>query len=153
MNENINPGRFIEVIDAIHDQGGISILPHPFKNTLADPVDLIRHVDMLEVLNARISKKLNYKASVLSKKIGTGIVAGSDAHTSFEIGRVLSIITGEETVSDSDDIKKYLQNGNINIWGNESPFHIRMLSTGIGKYKKAGITGLIKAGLHKVSLR
>jgi len=153
LNENIKPGRFIDVIDAINDQGGISILPHPYKNKLADPVELIENVDMIEVMNARISKKLNNKASVLSKKFGKKIVAGSDAHTSIEIGRVQSILTGEKTFGDSEDVKKYLLNGNVNIWGNESPFHIRMFSTGIGKYNKAGITGLVKAGLHKVLLR
>jgi len=66
---------------------------------------------------------------------------------------VQSILTDIKTFSGSEDVKKYLLNGNVNIWGNESPFHIRMLSTGIGKYNKAGITGLVKAGLHKVLLR
>jgi len=153
LNENIKSRRFIDVIDAINDQGGISILPHPYKNKFADPVELIKNVDMIEVMNARISKKLNDKASILSKKFGKRIVAGSDAHTSFEVGRVQSILTGGNTFCDAEDVKKYLLNGNVNIWGNESPFHIRMLSTGIGKYNKAGITGLVKAGLHKVLLR
>ena len=153
LNENITSRRFIDVIDIIKDQGGISILPHPYKNKFADPADLIRNVDMVEVMNARISKKLNEKASILSKKFGKSIVAGSDAHTSFEIGRMRSILTGEQIFNNSEDIRKYLLNGNVNVWGNASPFHIRMLSRGIGKYNKAGITGLFNAGLRKVLLK
>ena len=150
LNENIKSRRFIEVIDAINDQGGISILPHPYKNKFADPIELINNVDMIEVMNARISKKLNEKASILSKKFRKSIVAGSDAHTSFEIGRVQSILTGEQTFNNSEDVQKYLLKGNVTILGNESPFHIRMLSTGIGKYDKDGMTGLFNACLHKV---
>ena len=150
LNENIKSRRFMEVIDAIKDQGGISILPHPYKNKFADPVELIKNVDLVEVMNARISKNLNEKASILSKKVGKSIIAGSDAHTSFEIGRVQSILTSEQNFSNIEDVKKYLLHGKINIWGKESPFHIRMLSTGIGKYNKDGITGLFNAALHKV---
>lgn len=153
LNENIRSRRFIDVIDDIKDQGGISVLPHPYKNKLADPADLIRNVDMVEVMNARISTKLNEKANILSKKFGKSIVAGSDAHTSFEIGRVRLILTGEQTFNNSEDIRKYLLNGNVNVRGTASPFHIRMLSAGIGKYNKAGISGLFKAGLRKVLLR
>lgn len=151
LNENINSRRFIDVIDIIKDQGGISVLPHPYKNKFVDPADLIRNVDMVEVMNARISKKLNEKASILSKKFGKSIVAGSDTHTSFEIGRVRSILTGEQIFNNNEDIRKYLLNGNINVCGNSSPFH--MLSAGIGKYNKAGITGLFNAGLRKILLR
>lgn len=150
LNENIKSRRFIEVIDAINDQGGISILPHPYKNKFADPIELINNVDMIEVMNARIPKKLNEKASILSKKFRKSIVAGSDAHTSFEIGRVQSILTGEQTFNNSEDVQKYLLKGNVTILGNESPFHIRMLSTGIGKYNKDGMAGLFNACLHKV---
>ena len=153
LNDNIKSRRFIDVIDAIRDQGGISVLPHPYKNKFADPVDLIKNVDLVEVMNARISNKLNQKASILSKKFGKGIVAGSDAHTSFEVGRVQSILSGKQIFKDDEDVKKFLLNGKVNIWGNESPFYIRKLSTVIGKYNKAGMTGLFNAGLHKVLLR
>lgn len=153
LNENITSRRFIDVIDIIKDQGGISILPHPYKNKFANPADLVMDVDMVEVMNSRISKKLNEKASILSKKFEKRIVAGSDAHTSFEIGRVRTILTGEQIFNNSEDLRKYLLNGKVNAWGNASPFHIRMLSAGIGKYNKAGITGLFNAGLHKILLR
>ncbi|NJD51388.1 MAG: PHP domain-containing protein [Candidatus Methanoperedens sp.] len=153
LNENITSRRFIDVIDIIKDQGGISILPHPYKNKFANPEDLVTDVDMVEVMNSRISKKLNEKASILSKKFGKKIAAGSDAHTSFEIGRVRLVLTGERISNNSEDIRKYLLDGKVNTWGNTSPFHIRMLSAGIGKYNKAGITGLFNAGLRKILLR
>lgn len=153
LNDNIKSRRFLDVIDAIRDQGGISVLPHPYKNKFADPEDLTKNVDLVEVMNARISKKLNQKASILSKKFRKGIVAGSDAHTSFEVGRVQSILSGKQIFNDDEDVKKSLLSGKVNIWGNESPFYNRLLSIAIGKYNKAGITGLFNAGLNKVLLR
>ncbi len=150
LNENIMSRHFMEVLDEINDQGGLSILPHPYKNKFADPIELIRYVDMVEGMNARIPKKANDKACALSKKFGMRIVAGSDAHTSFEVGRMQTIFADEQTFDDSEDIKKHLLKGKVNVWGSESPYYIRMLSTGIGRYKTNGMTGLANAGLRKV---
>lgn len=153
LNENIKSRRFIDVIDTIKDQGGISILPHPYKNKLGDPTELVKYVDMVEVMNARISKILNDKANILSRKFGKRIAGGSDAHISYELGRVQSILTDEQTFNSSEDVKKYLLNGNINVQGNESPFYVRKLSIGIGKYNKSGISGLFNSALRKAVIK
>ncbi len=153
LNEDIRSRDFMEVIDEIKDQGGVSILPHPYKNKLADPVELIRYVDIVEGKNSRTPRKLNEKACRLSERFNKRIVAGSDAHTSFEIGSARTILTNGQALSNSEDIRKCLLYGDLEIKGRESPYHIRMLSAGTGKYKKNGILGLLNASLQKILMR
>ena len=92
LNEEIKSRKFAEVIDEIKDQDGITVLPHPYKNRQCDPKDLVEMVDLVEGLNARTSKELNYRAQNLAKNFGLPIIAGSDAHTPFEIGQAQTII-------------------------------------------------------------
>ena len=152
LNENITSRNFMDVLDEIKDQGAVSILPHPYKNKHADPAELIRYVNLVEGLNARVSKELNKKACALSVKFGMRIVAGSDAHMSFEVGRVQTILTEEQTFTNSEEIRKYLLTKKMIVQGREWPSYVRLLSAANGKYKKDGIASLINAGLHKVSM-
>lgn len=146
LDEDIISKDFIKVCDEIKKQGGVVVLPHPYRRKdLFALKELLKYVDLMEVLNARISKNLNYKAQLLAKEQRLTSIGGSDAHTSFEIGRVQTIL--EDCASlDDNDIRKCLLNGEVRIVGTELPFYLRILSTGIGKYKKEGFTSLIKAG-------
>jgi predicted metal-dependent phosphoesterase TrpH len=74
-----------EVIRIIREQDGIVYLPHPYKNHKLDR-ELINEVDIIEVFNARSSKRQNKMALKLAKKFGKIPVAGSDAHFLREIG-------------------------------------------------------------------
>lgn len=93
LSEHIVPGGgFREVADAIHAQGGITYLPHPFdrwrgsdETYLASVVDC---VDVVEVFNARVHEsERNERARAWADQHGLPIGAGSDAHTLREIGR------------------------------------------------------------------
>ena len=148
LNEEIKSRKFAEVIDEIKDQDGITVLPHPYKNRQCDPKDLLEMVDLVEGLNARTSKELNYRAQNLAKNFGLPIIAGSDAHTPFEIGQAQTIIQGWEVVF--DDIKDYLLKGKVAINGNELSYHLRMLSAGVGRFRRDGAVGLVKSGIDKV---
>lgn len=149
LSENIKAREFVEVTDEIRDQDGIVILPHPFKNKFLYPKELLTKIDLIEGLNARISKELNYKAQLLSKKYEIPFIAGSDAHTSFEIGQVQTVFSKDNISFESDDIRNYLLNGKFKITGVESPYHLRLLSRGIGKYKKEGLINLLKMNAKK----
>ena len=148
LNDEITSNNFIEVYDKIREQDGIVVLPHPYKRNI-NPNKLLKYVDLIEVLNARIPKKLNHKAQKLAKETKTKPIAGSDAHMGFEIGYAQTILETYASASD-DDIRKCLLKGYAKIVGSELPFHLRMLSVGVGKYKKEGLIGLIKAGCKKV---
>ena len=83
-----------ETIAAIREQGGLVCIPHPFGRwLLQDSRDLLStrilcQVDIVEVLNSRTPFPCSSgKARSLALKYGKVVSAGSDAHTSGEIGR------------------------------------------------------------------
>jgi len=144
LNEEIKSREFVEVIEEIKDQDGIIVLPHPYRNKQSAPEDLLSEIDMIEGLNARIPKVLNYKAQCLARDSGLPMIGGSDAHTPFEIGRARTVIPG------TSDIKDCLLRGKGIIEGRESLYPVRMLSVMVGKYRRDGIAGLLKAGINKM---
>jgi predicted metal-dependent phosphoesterase TrpH len=148
LNEEIKSNKFAEVIEEIKDQDGISVLPHPYRNKLCDPKNLLNEVDIVEGLNARTPKELNYKAQSLAKSFGLPMIAGSDAHISFEIGSVQTIIRGNERTF--DDIKKCLLKGEVIIKGKELPYHLQVVSAGIGRLRRDGMAEFTKSCLNKL---
>lgn len=111
--EEIKSRNWEEVIDEIHSQGGIAVLPHPYRgHKLIEEV--AKRVDVIEVLNARTPKQLNRKAYELAVKLHKGFSAGSDAHVPFEIGR--------GRIFANSDLRKDLVKGNVKPDGKESPY-------------------------------
>ena len=151
LNEEIRSRRFFEVIDDINDQDGIIILPHPYKNSTIDPEKIINEVDLVEILNGRISKILNQKARDLTDKYRLQVIAGSDAHTHLEFGCVRISIT--DSCDGLDEIRKHLLKGNVEIKGGESKEYIQILSRAMGRYKQSGISGFATSGIKKVFRR
>jgi predicted metal-dependent phosphoesterase TrpH len=96
LNEEISTNDPFCVIDAIKDQGGLSVLPHPFRSFLFSHLDtqeemsvnLVKRVDAIEVFNSRTRRVYNEKARLLAIKMNKPMVAGSDAHFYPEIGNV-----------------------------------------------------------------
>lgn len=93
LERHIPPrGSFRDVADAIHEQGGVVYLPHPFdarrgtdEAFLADVADC---VDAVEAFNARChDPAANERARRWGKELGLPLGAGSDAHLLAEIGR------------------------------------------------------------------
>jgi len=147
LTDEIKSREFNEVIEEIKDQGGVTVLPHPFRNSRYDPEKLIGKIDLIEGLNGRSSKKLNDQAQNLAKNIGLPMIAGSDAHTPFEIGRVRTIFLDE---LNTFDMKNLLLKSRREIRGSELPSHLRLISAGIGRFKRDGTTGLIKSCKNKI---
>jgi predicted metal-dependent phosphoesterase TrpH len=109
-----------EVIEEIHSQGGIAILPHPFKLHKLDE-KLLSEIDAIEIFNSRTSSDDNTKALMLAKQYGKPMVAGSDAHFCMEIGRAMTIIEGP-------DVKKALLAGTSRTEGEQTHRYIEGLS-------------------------
>lgn len=75
------------VISEIKDQGGIVILPHPYRgHTMVSEV--AKKVDLIEVWNARCHPEQNNKALELATSLRCGTIMGSDAHLYSELGNV-----------------------------------------------------------------
>lgn len=90
VREKIERGHALEVMDKIHAQGGLVMIPHPFdplRKGLNDE-ELCAKADLIEVFNSRVTRpRDNLKAIAFAKMRGIQAVVGSDAHTKAEIGR------------------------------------------------------------------
>ena len=94
LKEGIPSGLSVEeTISRIKAQGGLVCIPHPFDAFRHSALDnsiieeLVEQIDIIEVFNARtiLYRYLN-KALTFAQKYGIPGSAGSDAHTSYEIG-------------------------------------------------------------------
>src|SRR4029079_1928259 len=83
---------FAETLSAIHAQGGIVYLPHPFDrmHSIPDAATLRRHldeIDVFEVYNARLLfESANEEALRFARKYNLTMGAGSDAHVLQGVG-------------------------------------------------------------------
>lgn len=82
----------LETVQAIHEQGGLVYVPHPFATGkgLGEEVleRLAGRIDVVEVFNARVhDQELNRRARRWADAHRLPGGAGSDAHTLREIGR------------------------------------------------------------------
>ncbi len=82
---------FSEALDRIHEQGGITYLPHMFDSTRAGIVpdkENIPKIDVIETFNARcFSQRYNDKAEAFADKHNKLKAAGSDTHFLSEFGK------------------------------------------------------------------
>jgi len=88
-----------EVVEKIHELGGIAVASHPFKS---GPIkkglgDLTKKLDLdgIEVLNFHLGKKENGVARKVAEQRKLGMTAGTDAHILSDIGEVRTISDGD----------------------------------------------------------
>ena len=81
-----------ETIDAIHAQGGLAYVPHPFDRLHAVPdyehlLKVVEDIDVLEVFNARVAVRgFNEEAQRFADKYRIVAGAGSDSHVPQGLG-------------------------------------------------------------------
>lgn len=92
-----------QTVQAIHDQGGLVCIPHPFENVrrgmqAKDLEDIANDVDMIEVHNGRAvfqnKSKVAYAWAKAHAVLG---VASSDSHAVPGWGRTYTVITDKPT--------------------------------------------------------
>ena len=93
LSEEIPRGLpFAATVAAIHEQGGVVYLPHPFDrmHSIPDAATLRRHldeIDVFEVYNARLLfEGYNEEALRFARKYNLTMGAGSDAHVLQGVG-------------------------------------------------------------------
>lgn len=106
------------VIAEVRAQGGLVVLPHPYRygGTLRLPRDLVDAVDLVEVLNGRSPVAQNLQAGALAAAAGKPGIAGSDAHFPFEVGRV-SMVFDDLDAFDAAAVRQRLLAGRGRIEG------------------------------------
>jgi len=123
LNEEIKSRDSMEVIEEIKEQGGLVVLPHPYKgHKLSEKI--AKKVDVIEVFNARTNEDNNKRAAELAKKYNKSVVAGSDAHFASEIG-LANIYMNTTSFK---NIKSSLLSNKVEITGNQSPYYLEHMS-------------------------
>ena len=97
LKEEIKQGPYLEVIEQIKNQGGLSILNHPFVGHNLSGLNF-SVFDFIEGYNGRCNEEQNRKAIELAKSNNKPILAGSDAHTYSEVGNSYSEFESIDTL-------------------------------------------------------
>lgn len=134
LSEEIQSTDLIDVVEEIHDQNGVAVVPHPFdtlrKSALWPTEDDVKYLDGVEGFNARnVYQKSNMDAIEFGKQHKLAITAGSDAHFSNEIGNA-GIIT------DDEDIREAILSRKIEIFGKRSGIYNHAFTKGLKLCRK-----------------
>jgi len=81
-----------EVMDLIHEMGGLTYIPHPFDRRRAHfqeqrIVELAGRIDIIETYNPWCDGPANQAAARLAEELGKVSATGSDSHAAHELGR------------------------------------------------------------------
>ncbi len=129
LNEEIKSRTSLEVIDEIKAQDGIAVLAHPFRRAKEINDEVIKRIDVIEAFNARNKKSANIMAKNLALKHNLPMIAGSDAHFYFEIGRARTIINADN--HEISSIRRAILTNSTKLSGKESSYYINLFSKSI----------------------
>jgi predicted metal-dependent phosphoesterase TrpH len=98
-----------DVMDLVHDMGGLTYIPHPFDRHRANfraerIVELADRIDIIETYNAWCEPAENQAATRFAADLGKVGATGSDAHAASELGR--SWMEIEDYASPQDFLEK-----------------------------------------------
>ena len=82
-----------EFCDSVHAQGGLVLLPHPYKWHRLDE-NLLSRIDLIEVHNARTPRADNARAAALARERNLPALVGPDAHRLGELGLAVNEFEG-----------------------------------------------------------
>ena len=89
----------LSVVDAIHEQGGVAVLSHPFdrlREQFEPSSRLAAAVDAVETVNSRcLRRAYNDRAREFAGRHDLPVTGGSDAHFPMEVGRAYTICEGD----------------------------------------------------------
>lgn len=128
LRERIVEDDPLEAIRAIHAQGGVAVLPHPFSKSPTIDDRVARALDACEGFNARHSRVASVegpqgepRVAGFAREYDLSLTAGSDAHFYREIGRGRTVVPA----SSLEDAKAQILKGNTVLSGRRSsPFNL-----------------------------
>lgn len=89
-----------EAVDFGIKQGGVIVIPHPYRQSEMADLAMEVHAHAIEVLNPRVTREANNQASKLAKIRGLAPVGGSDCHNVDELWAVCTEIDAEPRIED-----------------------------------------------------
>jgi len=114
IEEEIKSRKSMEVVEEIHDKGGIAILAHPFRFSRPRI-----KTDGMEAMNGRNFPVQNKRSMEYVKKKGLPFTAGSDGHNLWEMGSTYTIMNAESV----DEVIDEIMEKRVSIEGNMSFLH------------------------------
>jgi predicted metal-dependent phosphoesterase TrpH len=101
LQEEIRSRRSDEIVQQIHAQGGVVVLPHPYKGHKLDD-ELLAGVDLIETHNSRCADGDNERAEQLAEEWKRPFLGGADAHCSLELDAALNEFLAEAPKNESE---------------------------------------------------
>lgn len=101
LKSAVRSRRSTSVADEIHSQGGLVVLPHPYKGHRLDAA-LLEQADLIETFNGRCTAEQNRLAQELARRLNKPELAGSDAHSLGEISTAVTEFHCDGDVDESD---------------------------------------------------
>jgi hypothetical protein len=92
LKEEIQSRSSKEILREIRSQGGISVLPHPYKAHTLDQ-ELLSAIDIVEIHNSRCSETENSLAKQLALQLDKPTIGGADAHCAGELAAVVNLFS------------------------------------------------------------
>jgi len=89
-----------DTIDKIHENGGLAIVPHPFRFSTGIGKN-VYHAEAIETFNGRNFYWGNIRAEKLAIHLGIGKTGGSDAHSLKEAGTGYTVFDNITTLDDA----------------------------------------------------
>ncbi len=139
LKERIDTEDPIEAIRAIHDQGGIAVLPHPFARTLSIEEKVARELDACEGFNARHAEVASLegpegeeRVMPFARRYDLSLTAGSDAHFVREVGLARTIVPA----STLDEARGQILRGNTVLSGRRSSALNRLASAALRSLRR-----------------
>lgn len=120
LHEPIPKLSFADTVAAIHAQGGLAVLAHPFERSRDERrlTELVPMLDGIEVWNGRAERKIrdaNKRALDFCMASGLRQFAGSDAHLPGEIGN--GVVTLEADSLSLTDLRTALMRSPVTVTG------------------------------------
>ncbi|MFB6086782.1 MAG: PHP domain-containing protein [Halodesulfurarchaeum sp.] len=119
---------FEDTVEAIHEAGGIAVVPHPFQKSRSGVApnisrEALTGADAIEVYNSRLlTGRANRKARSFAKEHGLPQTAGSDAHIAELVGQAITAVdASSETAAGIVDA---IRAGRTSVEGRRTPWHI-----------------------------
>ena len=116
-----------QIVDEIHAQNGIAIMAHPFnwKKPFHNPQSMKGLVDGSEAFNARSqTAQGNKQAEQFAKDNNFLFTAGSDCHSTFEIGNAYL----ESPANNLEEFKNDLLNKRVKVVGKQSGWIVQIFA-------------------------
>ena len=151
LREEIHEQRAPAFCDAVHAQGGLVWLPHPYKwHELDEP--LLSRVDLIEVHNGRTPRADNIRAAELAFRRGTPELVGPDAHLLRELGLARVEFAGE-LPADDDGLKHALLHASRTFHTTPGSIWNEWLSQGVKLVRRPSVSAawwLLRGGARRL---